>query len=228
MEASRRKGRLVALLERMRGGGDVSQRDLKNVLSPEQFATMHSDWESQQELRHDARQKPPQVIEYERRQKRLTFAYNKAEGYSASSRRRSVVGRDGRKTNRRLYASAETQCERLIEFLEEIVGADAGLCIWFDRPLLFGAEGLSGSTPEDMPRVVTSRSVDRKSDGFLTAIQPKRQVKQRALEEALAEAVEDERLVAQIAARIAEERAQACRAHQATQSTLRKFSSGRR
>ena len=50
-----------------------------------------------------------------------------------------------------------------METLQEIVAADASLQVWFDRALDFDADGDLGLTPVAMPRVVTSRSLDRQT-----------------------------------------------------------------
>ena len=47
--------------------------------------------------------------------------------------------------------------------MQELLHADARIQQWFDRALDFDAEGDLGLTPVAMPRVITSRSLDKQS-----------------------------------------------------------------
>ncbi len=55
---------------------------------------------------------------------------------------------------------SESHCEDALEILKEIVDADAGLHMWFDRGLDFGHGSLVDAQLGNLPRVVTSRSQD--------------------------------------------------------------------
>ena len=208
MDLTRRKTRLIELLDRFRGGEDVAPRDIKAVLTEQQFVALQASWTEQQQLRADAVSKPAAVVEYEARLRKALFEYGKAEAYNVSKRRKKVVGNDGLRADTRAYRRAETGFEKLIEYLEERVTADPSLCMWFDRQLVFGPEGNLGLSPQEVPRVVTSRSMDREGEGWLVGMRSKRAVKQAALEDALASVEADIALTEQIAVRIAEERAE--------------------
>jgi len=227
MDRSQRKARLTELLDRLTNGQDVARRDMKAVLSEEQFAAMQVYWDEQKQFRADAKNKPAEVIEYEKRLNKAMFEYSKAEGYSGSMRREQIRGNDGKRTAKRAYDRAETAFERLIEWLEERLTADPSLRTWFDRTIAFGLEGNLAPNPDEMPRVVTSRSKDRVGDGWLIGKQTKRDVKRRVLDEALADTVAAEELAARIAARIAEEEAEAEASRQAAQQELRKLARSR-
>ena len=227
MDLSQRKARITELLDRLTNGEDVARRDMKAVLSEEQFAAMQAYWDEQKQFRADAKDKPAEVMEYERRLNKAMFDYNKAEGYSGSTHREQVRGMDGKRTAKRAYDRAETGFERLIEWLEERLTADPSLGPWFDRTIVFGLEGNLAPNPDEMPRVVTSRSRDRVGDGWLVGKQTKRDVKRRVLDEALADIVAAEELAARIAARIAEEEAKAEVARREAQQALRKIARGR-
>ena len=70
-----------------------------------------------------------------------------------------------------------------MEILQEIVAADASLQMWFDRGLDFGHGSLVDAQLGNLPRVVTSRSLDRQtSDNRLLS---KREVKIAAVEWAI-------------------------------------------
>ena len=62
----------------------------------------------------------------------------------------------------------DSKCESLyedaLEILQEIVAADASLQIWFDRNLDFGHGSLIDASLGNLPRLVTSRSIEKQHD----------------------------------------------------------------
>ena len=70
-----------------------------------------------------------------------------------------------------------------MEILQEIVAADASLHIWFDRGLDFGHGSLVDAQLGNLPRVVTSRSLDRQTND--SRLMSKREVKIAAVEWAI-------------------------------------------
>ena len=74
-------------------------------------------------------------------------------------------------------------CEDALKILQEIVDADASLQIWLDRVLDFGFGSHVDAQLGNLPRVVTSRSIDKQSgDG---RIRTKKQVKIDVVEQAI-------------------------------------------
>lgn len=215
MDLVRRQARLIELLGRLRDGVDVAKRDMKAALSYAEFDSLEQQWEEQQSLRAATKQKPEEVVEYEKRLKKAEFEYGKAEHFNQSSKRKRVKGNDGLRTDERGYRRAETALERLIEYLDECLARDPGLNIWFDRPVAFGAATDLALSPEAMPRVVTSRSLNRRGDGRMVGTVSKRELKMAALERALAAIEEEqqrirlgpEQAAAEEAARLAEAQA---------------------
>lgn len=191
MDLVRRQARLVDLIGRLRDGVDVAKRDMKAVLSNAEFDSLEQQWEEQRHLRAATKQKPEEVSEYEKRLKKAEFEYGKAEHFNQSAKRKRVKGSDGLRTDERAYRRAETALERLLEYLDECLARDPGLSIWFDRQVAFGAASDLTLSPEAMPRVVTSRSLNRLGDGRMVGIVNKRELKMATLERALA-AIEDE------------------------------------
>lgn len=191
MELVRRQARLVELLGRLQEGDDVAKRDMKAVLSDTEFDAFDQQWEEQQHLRAATKLKPEEVVEYEKRLKKAEFEYGKAEHFNQSAKRKRVKGSDGLRTDERAYRRAEAALERLLEYLDECLARDPGLSIWFDRQVAFGAASDVTLSPEAMPRVVTSRSMNRLGDGRMVGIVSKRELKMSTLERALA-AIEDE------------------------------------
>jgi len=63
-----------------------------------------------------------------------------------------------------LDSKCESLCEDALEILQEIVAADANLQIWFDRNLDFAHGSLIDASLGNLPRLVTSRSIEKLSD----------------------------------------------------------------
>jgi hypothetical protein len=194
VETIKRKERLATLIKRLNNGVDIAKRDLENALTVDQYEQYKQRNEEQKQIRADLKEKPKAIIEYEKKLKVAIFEFNRAEGYSQSTKRKLVKDNLGLLTNVRAYRRSESHCEHLIEYLSEQLFADPSLSIWFDREIIFGVEGNLGTTPDTLPRVVTSRSLERIGSGILQSKVSKRDVKLRVLEDALATITEDERL----------------------------------
>ena len=67
--------------------------------------------------------------------------------------------------------------------MQELLHADASIQQWFDRALDLDADGDLGLTPVSMPRVITSRSLDRQTTD--SRLMSKREVKIAAVEWAI-------------------------------------------
>jgi hypothetical protein len=59
-----------------------------------------------------------------------------------------------------LDSKCESLCEDALEIIQEIVAADASLQIWFDRNLDFTHGSLIDASLGNLPRLVTSRSME--------------------------------------------------------------------
>ena len=70
-----------------------------------------------------------------------------------------------------------------MEILQEIVDADVSLHMWFDRGLDFGHGSLVDASLGNLPRVITSRSLDRQTTD--SRLMSKREVKIAAVELAI-------------------------------------------
>ena len=162
------------MLDELRRGENVQNRRLVTWLTEVGYQGFESDWESQQQIREELNDKPDELKRYEDKLEKAIFHYSRAEGYSAKGKH---------STAEKFYDSSESLCEDALKILQEIVAADASLQMWFDRALDFDADGDLGLTPVAMPRVVTSRSLDRQtSDNRLLS---KREVKIAAVEWAI-------------------------------------------
>lgn len=216
MDAKQRKARLAELIARLQDDQDVAQRDLKNVLLDDEYKALQDAWDEQLRLREEAKTKPAAVAVYEARLKKALFEYGKAEALNLSSTKPTKSTHDGLRADQRAYRRAETLLEKLIEFLEEQLAADPGLQVWFDRPLAFGLDGAISPSPEAMPRVVTSRSLDRRGSGRIAGTRSKREVKLEALELALQGVQAREVIEAEVAKQIAAQEARDLAARRAS------------
>jgi hypothetical protein len=168
--ADERCAKLEVLLGRLQAGKDVQNRDLRRWLSAEEFTDYVQAWDKQLELRAELKDKPTAVTEYEAGLRKATLAYNKGEG--ARTRGKS-------KEASKHFAHAEALFERLHVYLDEIIAADAGLLVWFDRDLDSSAFGFE---PGTVPVVVTSRSLDNNGGGLVSHKRTKRDIKLDAVE----------------------------------------------
>lgn len=173
----RRKAKLELLLERLRRGENVQNRDLRTWLGEDGYTDYEAECRQQCELRNEVKAKPSAVQEYERRLKRALLAYNKGEGASSKGRKKAASTH---------YRAAETQFEILLEYLQEIIAADQSLREWFDRDTDWTASSELGLDPVSVPRVVTSRSLDNRGGGITRQLRNKRDLKIKAVEQALA------------------------------------------
>ena len=106
------------------------------------------------------------------------FFYNRAEGYRRKGKSKSA---------REMGQIADVQFERLLEYFEEIIAADLSLQTWFDSGVDLTPNGDTTLSPQGVPRVVTSRSLDLQHGGLSSFISSKKEVKIERLEHAIDE-----------------------------------------
>ena len=170
----KRLSKLEGILEQLKREENVQNRMLQTWLSEEEYAEFENEWQSQIELREEQKDKPPEIVEYEERLRKGIFDYNKGEGYSTRGHRESA---------RKFHASAQVHFEEALEYLQEIIQADPNLQVWFDRSLDFETSGHLSIDPIGMPRIVTSRSMDKL--GKDSRIWTKKEVKISVVERAI-------------------------------------------
>ena len=183
-KADKRHARLTELLARLEGGNDVAQRDLKLALTAKQFADMGKQWKQQTELRQ--LEKPAEIADYERYVQRVVMAFGRTEGRGTNS----PTTDKKRKALARLSTAADSAFEDAITRLEEILSVDPTLQAWLDREVNFGVGAGEGveCAPENIPRVVTSRSLQKQAGvKKLLPIISKRELKKAVVQGALAE-----------------------------------------
>jgi len=119
-------------------------------------------------MRNWLKEKPSVIIEYEKRLKAATFAYNKADAMSA--RRKS-------KRIEEMFGNSDTKFERLNEFLSENIEGRPELEAWFDRPIQTDPENSFSLTPDAFPQIITSRSIRNQGGGYVSNLKSIREVK---------------------------------------------------
>jgi transketolase len=169
--------KLQKIIERLSGGEIVQNRQLKTVLGTEVYARYLSDCEYQRHLRAMLKDKPDEIIEYERRLKAATFAYSKADYKSQK----------GHRSAKKMFGASDTQFERLSEYLSENIMGHAELEAWFDRSLTKGIGDSFGVSPDGFPQIVTSKSLKNTGGGYSHYMRTIREVKMDAVNAALLE-----------------------------------------
>ena len=169
-----RLAKLNGMLDELRRGENVQNRRLGTWLTEEEYESFERDVESQQQIREELNDKPDELKRYEDKLKKAIFNYSRAEGYSTKGKH---------STAKKFYNSSESHCEDALEILQEIVDADASLHMWFDRGLDFGHGSLVDAQLGNLPRVITSRSLDRQTTD--SRLMSRREVKIAAVEWAI-------------------------------------------
>jgi hypothetical protein len=66
------------MLDELRRGKNVRNRQLGTWLTEDEYESFESDWESQQQIREELRDKPDELKRYENKLHQATFNDNKA------------------------------------------------------------------------------------------------------------------------------------------------------
>lgn len=156
------------LIRRLDCGKDVSRRRLFRVIGPTALAKMERAWRNEVRSRDE---KPAEIVEYARRLGIALRKYGKADLHSV---RGSVKAQ-------RLFEVAESDFEKALEYLTEMLRCKPDLRMWIDRDV--GGNSHVEFHPAAMPYPIWSKS-NYARKGML----PKRRIrdfKREALEEAL-------------------------------------------
>ena len=174
----KRLAKLKHILNRIRHKETVQNRQLRTWLSKEAYEQLENERLEQQELGKMLKNKPAQIVEYEQRLKKATFSYAKADAASRAGRH---------KVAQKMSGASNTQFERLLEFLAEIMDANPTLQMWFDRNAIFDATNSPHTSAEEFPCVITSLSLRNKKGGMLNSKRTIRRLKEDAVEREIEE-----------------------------------------
>ena len=154
-EEAKRLAKLEGMVERLTRGENVQNRQLQAWLNEVEYAKIEAEWQEQLELREELKDKPDELKRYEDKLKEAIMMRNRSDAYHRKGKKFAAYKFDGK---------CESLCEDAVEILQEIVAADASLQIWFDRHLDFEHGSLIDSSLGNLPRLVTSRSIEKLSD----------------------------------------------------------------
>ncbi len=165
-----RLAKLNDLLDRLRRGETVQNRQLRHWLSDAGYKDYEGSWANVVSQRDLLGQKPSEIADYEALLKKATMLYNRAE----STTRKTTAAE--------LHAKAQTAFEQALMHLEEAMAQNPILEGWLDRHCDFGAGGNLSLDPAGMPRAITSRSLDNQHIGASGDVRRKRGIKIKAVE----------------------------------------------
>jgi hypothetical protein len=154
-EEKRRLSKLEAIVSKLKLGENVQNRQLQTWLSEDEYAQVDIEWQEQLELREELKNKPDELKRYEDRLKEAIMMRNRSDAYHRKGKKSAAY---------KLDSKCESLCEVALEILQEIVATDASLQIWFDRNLDFEHGSLIDASLGNLPRLVTSRSIEKLSD----------------------------------------------------------------
>ena len=150
-EEERRLSKLEAIVAKLKRGDNVQNRQFQAWLSADEYEQIIAEWETQKNFREELKDKPSELKRYEGKLKEAIMMRNRSDAYH----------RKGKKT---AAYKLDSRCENLCEDALEIVAAYASLQIWFDRNLDFGHGSLIDASLGNLPRLVTSRSIEKLRD----------------------------------------------------------------
>lgn len=166
--------KLSSILDALRSGKNVQNRQLQRWLADDEYAQLKKEWEEQKEIRKELKEKPQEIKLYEKKLKQAVMLNNRSEAYA----------RKGKKSaSYKCRAQSEGLCEEAFEVLQEILAQDPFLRIWFDREVEFEQGSLIDASLANLPRLVTSRSIDKQSGDF--RLKKKQEIKLGVVERAL-------------------------------------------
>ena len=151
VEETKRLTKLESIAEKLKRGENLQNRQLQTWLSEDEYAQIEAEWQEQLALRETLKDKPSDLKRYEEKLKEAIMIRNRSDAYHRKGNKASAY---------KLDSKCESLCEDALEILQEIVQHDASLQIWFDRELDFGHGSLIDASIGNLPRIVTSRSID--------------------------------------------------------------------
>ena len=131
-EETKRLAKLETIADKLKRGENVQNRMLQTWLSEQEYEQLDYEWQEQLERRSELKDKPSDVKRYEKKLRKATFNFNRAEGYSSKGKHN---------TAKKFYNKSESCCEDALEILQEILHSDSTLRFWFDRDISFEVGG---------------------------------------------------------------------------------------
>jgi len=133
----------------------VQNRQLQTWLSDDEYEQIAAQWDTQNNFREELKDKPSELKRYEDKLKEAIMIRNRSDAYHRKGKKSAAY---------KLDSKCGSLCEDALAILQEIVAADASLQIWFDRNLDFAHGSLIDASLGNLPRLVTSRSIEKQHD----------------------------------------------------------------
>jgi hypothetical protein len=143
------------IADKLKRGENAQNRQLQTWLSGDEYEQIAAEWQEQLELRNELKDKPSELKRYEEKLKEAIMMRNCSDAYHRKGKKSAAY---------KLDIKCESLYEDALEILQEIIAADASLQIWFDRNLDFEYGSLIDASLANLPRLVTSRSIENQSD----------------------------------------------------------------
>ena len=182
MNSSKRRARLVELLDRLNDGHDITSRDMKIVLTNEEHKEYIQMWDAEKDKRNPV--KPKSVKDYEKLLNQWHISEARVQKYRY---RQNKI----QSTLMKMSHEIDSCLEKIQEYLLEHRN-DSEFNLWLDRQNKSSDpnETINPECPinslDTPPMVVTSRSLSKQSAGVFQKYS-KREVKKMILEKALSE-----------------------------------------
>ena len=154
-EEHRRLSKIEAIAAKLKRGENVQNRQLQTWLSEGEYSQIEAEWDTQKLFREELKDKPIELTRYQDKLKEAIMMRNRSDAYHRKGKKSAAY---------KLDSKCESLCEDALEILQEIVATDSSLQIWFDRNLDFGHGSLIDASLGNLPRLVTSRSIEKQHD----------------------------------------------------------------
>ncbi len=187
-EKKRRLKRLNELFARLEDGKDISRRDLRNVLTQEQWTSFEQNSELNNSQREIYFERPSNLDAYFELIKKGDFYHSRASSTKVTNRSRiDNLHRSGRL---RLFHLAEACYEEAVMYLCSLIDSNPQTSVeirsWLDRDVDTSIGYEPAADPQSVPRILGSRSKHRYQKDDKNKFQLKRLQKREAIESAVA------------------------------------------
>jgi hypothetical protein len=151
LNPTKRLARLEYLRTQLKGGTDVAKRDLKNVLTEQEWCAYEE--RRKNELQSLAQKAPKQIKKYASMKKVADLAFARAEAHSIKN-----PASLNRAKNHRMYEIHDHYSKRALEYLKECLGQNLGLIEWLyaEEPHRSVVEAINANV---LPKLVTTRTI---------------------------------------------------------------------
>lgn len=175
MNNAKRIKRLQTLIERINGGEDIARRDLKLVLTADEWKDYEASVEQSRSMKEFIFEVPAELKKYAQLLKKADFSHSKAE----------AMARNGKLHIRKhLFEQSEAEYGKAFEFLGEALRISPEIVAWLDREFSLTPEKNCSPVPASAPRLMTSVSGYREK-GLKSFVKKGRSLKFDALQSSL-------------------------------------------